>query len=188
MRRHIAQLLDDGGFACFVRGADVGFHFFAQPAINVRPVATALAGFPEPSAAGRLLGFIVIRVGIKMRCHRRFPGSDFGATFRLSAKIAVGAVKGICFMLLGKGHQLLMCPTGCRRCHPCGSARCTEGHRRANVSVQQKLHLRVSTLQLLKHAVTIKKNTSISGIFFSTNLFEQVRDTDYAIDRVVTHT
>jgi len=42
----------------------------------VRPVVGAVAGFPESSAAWRLLGFIIIvvaRVGIEVRGHRRFP-------------------------------------------------------------------------------------------------------------------
>ena len=73
VHRHITHLLDDGGFACFVRGADLGFHSQAQTAIDVRPVAGAVAGFPEPSAAWRLLGFIVVRAGIKVRGHRSFP-------------------------------------------------------------------------------------------------------------------
>nr|CAM96193.1 hypothetical protein pQBR0161 [Pseudomonas fluorescens SBW25] len=72
VHRHITHLLDDGGFACFVRGADLGIHSQAQTAIDVRPVTGAVAGFPGPSAAWRLLCFIVVRTGIKVRCHRRF--------------------------------------------------------------------------------------------------------------------
>jgi len=72
IRRHISHLLDYGGFACFVRGGDIGFRSPTQPAIDVRPVAGDVAGSPEPSAAWSLLGFIVW-VGIKVRGHRRFP-------------------------------------------------------------------------------------------------------------------
>ncbi|RYE72179.1 MAG: hypothetical protein EOO81_04060 [Oxalobacteraceae bacterium] len=55
-----------------VSNGTAGWPCSSQAAIDVRPVATAVAGFPEPSAAWRTLGFIVVRVGIKMRGYRRF--------------------------------------------------------------------------------------------------------------------
>lgn len=52
---------------------DLGFHSPARTAIDVHPVTDAVAGFPEPNAAWRLIGFVVVRIGIKVRGHRRFP-------------------------------------------------------------------------------------------------------------------